>query len=96
MSEQEKQQEPNVAKEPEATYGNNPEALRSIVVDAIESIQDVNILESILSFIKKKVDWQEEIPNEETLAAMREAESVDNLEVVDTSSVDAMLASILR
>ena len=96
MSEQDKKQEQNIANEPKVAYGNNADVLRSTVVDAVQSIQDVSILESILSFIKKKVDWQEEIPNEGTLAAMREAENDEGLEVVDTSSVDAMIASILK
>ncbi len=94
MSKQEKQQNQAVASEPEVAYGNKIDSLKSTVIDAVQHIQDANFLERILSFITKT--QQEDIPNEETLAAMREAESSEGLEVVDTSSVEAMVASILR
>ena len=94
MNEQEKQQEQNVANEPEVVYGNI-DALKTTVIEAVQHIQDANFLERILSFIKKD-QTQEKIPNEVTLAAMREAESGEGLEVVDTSSVEAMIASILK
>ena len=84
----ENNKEQSTAGEPEVAYGNSVDSLRATVVDAIQSIQDANILESILSFIKKKIDRQEDIPNEVTLAAMREAENGEGLEVVDTSSVE--------
>ena len=83
----------NTAGEPEVAYGSSADSLRANVVDAIQSIQDVNILESILSFIKKKVDWQDEIPNEETLAAMREAENGE-CEILDVEHFKEYVASL--
>lgn len=91
-----KNQEPIDVNEPETAYGNSADALKALVVERVQHIQDVNILESILSFIKKKVERQDNIPNEETLAALREAESDADLSTVDTSSVEAMIASILQ
>lgn len=41
----------NTIGEPEVAYGSSADSLRANVVDAIQSIQDVNILESIMSFI---------------------------------------------
>ena len=46
--------------------------------------------------IKNKVYRQDEIHNEETLAAMRDAENGVGLSKVDTSNVDAMIASFLK
>ncbi|MBR5639725.1 MAG: hypothetical protein IKW83_08175 [Muribaculaceae bacterium] len=92
MNEQEKQQEQNVANEPEVVYGNI-DALKTTVIEAVQRIQDANLLERILSFIKKD-QTQEDIPNEVTLAAMREAESGEDLEVLDVEHFKEFVASL--
>ena len=93
MSEQEKKQENMEANEPEVAYGNNLDSLKLAVIDAVKHIQDVNILEGLLSFINK-AQPQEDIPNEVTLAAMREAENGEGLEVLDVEHFKDFVASL--
>ena len=88
------EKEPHISEEPNAVYGGNLDAMKVHVVESILRIQDANVLKSILSFIKNKIEWSEDIPNEETIEAMKEVENGDELEILDVENFEKYVASL--
>ena len=89
-----KENELQISKEPNVVYGGNLDAMKVHVVERILRIQDANVLKSILSFIKNKIEWNEDLPNEETIEAMQEVENGDELELLDVDNFEKYVASL--